>query len=237
MSTSSSASSKAASSRATALALAFVLWAAALPAAARDGGKDGTHQSKDSVVLFRGVAVSADVVGLAQTAFSDYGQYEAALRVNLRDKYFPIVEVGLGKADAENVVTHLTYKTSAPYFRAGMDFNMMKNKHDAYRIYVGARYAFTYYKYDAFSTGVTDPVWGDAADYRLEGVKCNYHWLEASFGVDAKIFGPLRLGWSVRYRKRVAHDDGGYGNTWYVPGFGKQGGTRLGGTFNVIFEL
>lgn len=217
--------------------LALALGAAALPVAARSGDKDGAQQPKDSVSLFRGVSVSADMVGLVQIALSDYGQYEAALRVNLRDKYFPIVEVGIGKADAENVGTRLTYKTSAPYFRAGMDFNMMKNKHDAYRIYVGARYAFTYFNYDAFSTGVTDPVWGDAADYRLEGVKCNYHWLEAAVGVDAKIFGPLRLGWSVRYRKRLFHNDGDYGNTWYVPGFGKQGGTRLGGTFNVIFEL
>lgn len=217
------------------LGLAFA--AAALPVAARSGDKDGAQQPKDSVALFRGVSVSADMVGLAQIALSDYGQYEAALRVNLRDKYFPIVEVGIGKADAENVSTRLTYKTSAPYFRAGMDFNMMKNKHDAYRIYVGARYAFTYFNYDAFSTGVTDPVWGDTADYRLEGVKCNYHWLEAAVGIDAKIFGPLRLGWSVRYRKRLFHNDGDYGNTWYVPGFGKQGGTRLGGTFNVIFEL
>lgn len=217
--------------------LALALGAAALPVAARSDDKDGAQQPNDSVSLFRGVSVSADMVGLVQIALSDYGQYEAALRVNLRDKYFPIVEVGIGKADAENVGTRLTYKTSAPYFRAGMDFNMMKNKHDAYRIYVGARYAFTYFNYDAFSTGVTDPVWGDAADYRLEGVKCNYHWLEAAVGVDAKIFGPLRLGWSVRYRKRLFHNDGDYGNTWYVPGFGKQGGTRLGGTFNVIFEL
>ena len=30
---------------------------------------------------------------------------------------------------------------------------------------------------------------------------------------------------------------GDYGNTWYVPGFGKQGGSRFGGTFNVSFEL
>lgn len=217
--------------------LALALGTAALPVAARSDDKDGAQQPNDSVSLFRGVSVSADMVGLVQIALSDYGQYEAALRVNLRDKYFPIVEVGIGKADAENVGTRLTYKTSAPYFRAGMDFNMMKNKHDAYRIYVGARYAFTYFNYDAFSTGVTDPVWGDAADYRLEGVKCNYHWLEAAVGVDAKIFGPLRLGWSVRYRKRLFHNDGDYGNTWYVPGFGKQGGTRLGGTFNVIFEL
>ncbi len=194
-------------------------------------------QPVDTVPLFRGVAVSADVVGVAQLAFSDYGQYEAALRVNLKDKFFPVVELGYGKADAENVTTGMAYKTSAPYFRVGLDYNLLKNKHDDYRVYGGLRYAFTSYKYDAYTTGIKDPVWGDDAGYRLEDVKCNCHWMEAVVGVDAKIIGPLRLGWSLRYRRRLAHNDGYAGNTWYIPGFGKQGDTRLGGTFNVIIEI
>ncbi len=194
-------------------------------------------QPVDTVPLFRGVAVSADVVGVAQLAFSDYGQYEAALRVNLKDKFFPVVELGYGKADAENVTTGMAYKTSAPYFRVGLDYNLLKNKHDDYRVYGGLRYAFTSYKYDAYTTGIKDPVWGDDAGYRLEDVKCNCHWMEAVVGVDAKIIGPLRLGWSLRYRRRLAHNDGDAGNTWYIPGFGKQGGTRLGGTFNIIVEI
>lgn len=162
-------------------------------------------QPADTVPLFCGVAVSADVVGVAQLAFSDYGQYEAALRVNLKDKFFPVVELGYGKADAENVTTGMAYKTSAPYFRVGLDYNLLKNKHDDYRVYGGLRYAFTSYKYDAYTTGIKDPVWGDDAGYRLEDVKCNCHWMEAVVGVDAKIIGPLRLGWSLRYRLSLIH--------------------------------
>lgn len=194
-------------------------------------------QPADTVPLFRGVAVSADVVGVAQLAFSDYGQYEAALRVNLKDKFFPVVELGYGKADAENVTTGMTYKTSAPYFRVGLDYNLLKNKHDDYRVYGGLRYAFTSYKYDAYTTGIKDPVWGDDAGYRLEDVKCNCHWMEAVVGVDAKIIGPLRLGWILRYRRRLAHNDGDAGNAWYIPGFGTQCDSRLDGTFNIIIEI
>ena len=84
----------------------------------------------DSIALIRGVAVSADLIGLAQIAFSDYGQYEAAARVNLKDRYFPVVEIGYGKADADDPSTKLRYKTSAPYWRVGLDFNIAKNKHD-----------------------------------------------------------------------------------------------------------
>ena len=199
--------------------------------------KSVAAQQPDSVPCFRGVAVSADVVGLVQLAVSDYGQYEAALRINLKDRYFPVIELGYGKANADNVTTGLTYKTGAPYARIGLDFNIMKNKHDDYRIYAGPRYALTYYKFDAFTTGVKDPVWGDDTGYSVSGVKCNCHWLEAVVGVDARIAGPLRLGWSVRYRRRIAHNDGNAGNTWYVPGYGKQGDTRLGGTFNITIEI
>ena len=193
--------------------------------------------AEDSVAFFRGVAVSADMVGLIQQAFSSYGQYEAALRINLKDRYFPVFELGYGVADADNPTTNLNYKTKAPYWKVGLDFNIAKHKHDAYRIYVGARYAMTYYKFDVWGTNLNDPVWGEDITYNAKGVKANYHWLEGLFSVDAKIAGPLRLGWSVRYRYRIAHNDGNIGNTWYVPGYGKQGGTRLGGTFNVIFEI
>ena len=214
----------------------------AVTTATAQSRKDATADKKltaqkDTVAFFRGVAVSADVVGLAQLAFSDYGQYEAALRINLKDRYFPVFELGYGTADSDNPTTNLKYKTSAPYWRVGMDFNIAKNKHDAYRVYAGARYAMTYYKFDVVDSGLKDPVWGDDVDYNVKGMKAYYHWMEAVFGVDAKIAGPLRLGWSVRYRRRITHDDGNIGKTWYVPGYGKQGGSRLGGTFNIIFEI
>lgn len=219
------------------LAAISIIIAATATAAPAQGRKQAARQEADTVALFRGIAVSADMVGLVQLAVSDYGQLEAAMRINLKDRYFPVFELGYGKADASDVGTRLSYKTSAPYFKAGLDFNLMRNKHDAYRVYGGFRYACTFYKFDVSADGMQDPVWGDDVPFAASGVKANYHWVEGVFGVDAKLFGPVRLGWSVRYRKRIAHDDGTLGNTWYVPGYGKQGGTRLGGTFNIIFEI
>ena len=209
-----------------------------LNAHAQGGSKKNIiAETADSIPLFRGVAVSVDLVGPSEMMFGDYGQYEAAARINLKDKYFPVVELGWGKANAEDVATQLTYKTNAPYVRAGMDFNLMKNKHDIYRLLGGVRYAYTSFKYDVNSPNIVDPVWKDNVEYNAEGVKCNYHWLEFSFGVDAKIWGPVRMGWTVRYRKKLYSKAGDFGTPWYVPGFGKSGSTRLGGTFNVTFEL
>lgn len=199
--------------------------------------KGSAEIKNDSVPLFNGIAVSVDLVGPMQMVFGDYGQYEAALRINLKDRYFPIVELGIGKADHNDDATDITYNTSAPYAKIGVDFNLLKNKHDIYRLFAGARYAFTSFKYDLSHPGMTDPVWGGMAPYEGYGIKCSYQWLEIVIGVDAKMWGPVHLGWSVRYRSRLSHNDGTMGNTWYVPGFGKAGSSSLGGTFNIAIDI
>lgn len=193
---------------------------------------------QDSVPMFQGLAVSVDMVGLAQLQLSDYGQIEGALRVNLHDQYYPTVEVGYGKARHEDdEVTRITYRTSAPYFRIGVDVNLMKRKHTGNRIYAGLRYGFTSYKVDIDREPFSDPTWKWDTSFSVQDEQCHQHWAELLFGLDAKVVGPLHLGWSVRYRRRLAHDDGQIGKTWYVPGFGIQESTRLGGTFNVIIDI
>ena len=193
---------------------------------------------RDSVPFFQGVAVSVDLAGAAQLQLSDYGQLEAALRVNLHNQYFPTFEVGLGKASHEDdQVTGISYRTKAPYFRLGADVNLMKKKHTGNRIFAGVRYACTYYKVDMDRQNFPDPVWKWDTGFGVRDEKCNQHWAEVLLGIDAKVAGPLHLGWSVRYRKRLFHDDGQQEKTWYVPGYGIQESTRLGYTFNLTIDI
>jgi len=192
---------------------------------------------KDSIPFFRGFAVSFDLVGAGMLALSDYGQYEAALRVNLHDEWFPIVEAGIGKANHDDEVTRIYYSTSAPYFKIGIDKNMLKDKHGPNRLYLGLRYGFTSYQVDIARPDFTDPVWKWDTGYGIKDAACKYHWAEILVGIDAKIFGPLHLGWSVRYKRRLSHsEEGDLDRTWYVPGFGTYD-TSLGGTFNVIIDI
>ncbi|MBR1462934.1 MAG: hypothetical protein IJ604_06090 [Prevotella sp.] len=194
-------------------------------------------QEPDTVPLFNGVAVSADLMGAGMKMLGDYGQYEAAVRVNLRDRYFPILELGIGQAEKTDVATRTYYKTKAPYARLGVDYNLLKDKHDIYRLYGGVRYGYTNFKFDLMNPTVHDPVWGGNVDYSAFEVKSHYHWAEVVFGVDVTIASPFHLGWSVRYRNRLFHDTGEMDNAWYVPGYGKAGKSVIGGTFNLIFEF
>lgn len=193
---------------------------------------------KDSIPLFCGFSVSFDLVGPAMLMLSDHGEYEGALRVNLHDQWFPIFEMGLGRANHENdEVTGLTYKTTAPYFRLGMDWNILRKKHQPNRMYAGFRYAFTRYNVDIIRENLPDPIWQTASGFGVEGMSCNMHWLEAVLGIDAKVFGPLHLGWTVRYKRRLFHNDGTLGTTWYVPGFGTNDKDQLAANFNVIIDI
>lgn len=192
----------------------------------------------DTMPLLKGMQLSVDIAGPVIMSLSDYGEYEAALRLNLKNKYFPIIEVGYGKAEHLNdEVTGISYKTSAPYFRIGCDLNLLKNKNSENHFYGGIRYAFTNYKVDMSRLDMQDPVWGNMANFIIEGESCNQHWLEVVFGIDSKIWGPMHLGWSVRYKRRIAHKDSSAGNTWYVPGYGKYGDTRLGANFYVTIDI
>lgn len=193
---------------------------------------------KDSIPFFRGFAVSFDLVGPAMLALTDRGEYEGALRINLHDQWFPIFEMGLGRANHEDdEVTGITYKTTAPYFRIGMDWNVLKKKHGPNRMYAGLRYAFTSFNVDIIRENLPDPVWLSQTGFGIKDLSCVMHWAEIVFGIDAKIIGPLHLGWSVRYKRPLYHKNGDIGNIWYVPGFGTGSDDQLAANFNVIIDI
>lgn len=192
---------------------------------------------EDSIPLFRGVAVGTDLVGPVMRAVGDYGQYELIVRGNLKDRYFPTVEVGYGSADKTDDATGIRYKTGAPFGRVGIDFNVMKNKHDLYRVLVGARYGYTSFNYDIGPLVIDDPVWRTKATYEATDQKCSYGWFEAVAGIDATLWKFIHLGWSVRYRARLHQKIPDAGEPYYAPGYGKKGSSRIGAMFNVMFEF
>lgn len=193
---------------------------------------------KDSIPLFRGFSLSFDLVGPAMLLLSDHGEYEGALRINLHDQWFPVFELGIGHANHKrDEVTFITYKTTAPYFRIGMDWNILKKKHQPNKMYAGFRYAFTTYKADIIREPLPDPVWMDKVGFSIEGMSCSQHWIEGVLGIDAQVYGPLHLGWTVRYKRRLHHSDVPIGQSWYVPGFGIYDTDQFSANFNVIIDI
>ena len=188
--------------------------------------------------LFQGFTLSGDIFGPALYLFSDYGNFEAALRLNLKSTFFPIVEVGYGTCKSTDVETDISYSTNAPYFRVGLDFNILKNKYQDNRLFVGARYGFSSFKFDMSGPVMTDPIWGGSAPFSYKNASSNSSWMEIVLGVQVKIWSNFHMGWSVRYKQelKIGHPD--YAKPYYIPGYGTTTDTSCwGGTYNLIFDL
>lgn len=187
--------------------------------------------------LFCGMAVGVDVLGSGLAAFSTYGEYGAMVRVNLKQKFFPTFEAGLGVCDRTDEGTSIHLKASAPYFRVGCDYNFLKDLKSGHRVFGGLRAGYTTFSYDISSPALSDPVWHDTATFDYRDVKSNMLWAELVFGIEAKIWRNFHMGWNVRYRRRLHQKVSEPGEAWYVPGFGRNDSSTFGGTFNLIFEL
>ena len=195
------------------------------------------QEQKEKAPLLSGVAVSADVVGFAMKAVgAKFANMEVGARINILDKYFPAAELGIGDCHREGAETGNTFSTTSPYMRFGLDYNFNK-KHNGNRLFGLFRYGFSSFKYDIGNETFTDPTYGTAKPLNLEGQKATGHWLEFGVAVETKLWSFVRLGWSIRYKSRVALSAPDEGDPYFVPGFGKNDSNGWGGTVNVVFDV
>lgn len=196
------------------------------------------EEQKEHLVFFQGFTLSVDCYGPVAMMVSDYGTLEGALRLNLKNTFFPIIEAGVGKCDKEDFNTKVSYKASAPFARVGIDINMLKDKFQSNRLYLGARYGISMFKYDIAGPAQTDPIWGGSQPFSVKGLDCTSHWAELVFGVEVKIFRNFHMGWAIRYKREIASTKSDYAKPNCIPGYGYTTDSSCwGGTYSLIFDL
>lgn len=187
--------------------------------------------------MFSGIAVSADVVGFAMKAVgAKFANMEVGARINLLDKYFPVAELGIGDCQRDGAETGNTFSATAPYMRFGIDYNFNK-KHNGNRLFGIFRYGFSSFKYDIGNGSFTDPVYGTTIALQVNGEKATGQWIELGVGLETKLWSIIRLGWSMRYKKRVGMSCPDGGEPYFVPGFGKNNDNGWGGTVTLVFDV
>lgn len=195
------------------------------------------EKQKEKAPLLSGIAVGADVVGFAMKAVgAKFANMEVSARINLYDKYFPIAELGIGDCQREGAETGNTFSATSPYMRFGIDYNFNK-KHNGNRIFGIFRYGFSSYKYDTGNPEFSDPVYGTTIPLEINGQKATAQWIEFGAAVETKLWSFVRLGWSIRYKKRISLKCPDEGEPYFIPGFGKNNDNGWGGTVNFIFDV
>lgn len=192
--------------------------------------------------LYRGSSINVDVFQAGSYVLG--GNFLAAdvgFDVNLKNRFFPIVELGYGMTDAVDDFNDddkkMHYKSSGMYGRIGMNYNTMGKRNSPSFLYVGFRYAFATMKYDVWGPPMPDDQFGGELDFSYYDQKSNAHWLEFLVGIKVQIYKDFLMGWSFRYRARLSVDETDTTSPWYIPGFGKNGGTNFGFTYNLIYNL
>lgn len=213
--------------------------------------KERERRLADTIPLFNGVYVGIDIYGIGASLFgSDTKSTEVQVDVNLKNRFFPVMEIGF--ADTESESEHGTYYTSkGPYFRVGLNYKMKYRNTSESHLYVGARYAFSPFKYNVESLTMTDDVWGTppstpnlgddiwggSVPFRIQDESTSAHWAELVFGLRAQVWKNFMMGWSVRLKQRLGVGKGDQSEPAFIPGFGENKTTTLGVTYSLIYKL
>ena len=201
--------------------------------------------------LYNGMSVGLDLWGIGSSVFGgDFLSSEVAVDVNLKNRFFPIAELGYGSTDTWSD-KGIHYKSNAPYFRIGMDYNTLYKKQHGHMLLVGLRYGVSSFKYDVDALGLDDPIyggivgnpnlddeiWGGSLPYNHKGMKGSMQWAEFCVGIRAHVWKALYMGWSLRFKFKLSASADEYGDPWYVPGFGKYGSNTMGVTYTITYKL
>ena len=168
----------------------------------------------DTIPLYNGTYVGVDLYGIGSKLLGgDFMSSEVSVAVNLKNKFIPTIEFGMGGTDTWSE-TGIHYKSKmAPFFRIGVDYNTMaKKKEKNSYLYAGLRYAFSPFKYDVSTMPADDPIWGDvignpsledgywggSVPFSHLGMKGSVQWLEIVLGVKVRIYKNFNMG-------RVSH--------------------------------
>lgn len=202
--------------------------------------------------FYNGLFISGDLYGIgAKLLGSDFLSSEIGLSVNLRNRYMPVVEIGYGETNTSNE-NGIHYKTGAPYFRIGIDYNMRWKKVDYDDVlFLGLRYGYTSFKYDVNCLSLIDPIyggeinnpiledpiWGGSNTYNHPGMNGSMSWYELVGGIRTKIFKNVYMGLSLRLKYRLGNKMDVNAQPWYVPGFGKFDAKATGISYTIIYKF
>lgn len=198
------------------------------------------HRSKFQKFIssFDGITIGADIAGPVQYLASDFGTLEGALKISIKNKFFPTFEAGLGRADITDENTDIKYTTTAPFCRIGIDINMLKNKKQKNRLFVGARYGFSTFNYDISGPAIEDPIWGGSQPFKYSNISTTCHWMEICLGVQVHFWGHFHMGWSARYKAKLGNTESRYSSPYYIPGYGTtSSASTWGACYHLIWDI
>lgn len=166
-----------------------------------------------------------------------YGGIDLWADLSIRNRFFPIIELGVGIANNTPKEGNYTYKGKpSVYVKVGMNYNFFFNDTDDYQFFAGIRGGFSSFNYDIDNITINSSYWDETHDFSITDQHSTALYGEALLGIKVKIFKSFSMGWTVRYHHLFKCNDAENSSPFYIPGFGNRNG-KLGASFSLIYTL
>lgn len=180
-------------------------------------------KSKPVYPLYNGVSVGLNFGDVVMMAIGDrFGSFDIHADVSLHNWFFPVVEAGIGFANATPKKNNFTYLVSPSFYaKVGLDYNFLYKSDPSYRIFLGLRAGFSSFNYSVENISISDEYWGETQpDMKVGPLRSTAWWGEALAGIRVKIVSGFSLGWTLRYKYPFSVSSRQESKPWFIPGYG-----------------
>lgn len=220
------------------LCTALPAFAQGKPAQEKANGKGTKPAQPDSVPTITGLYISADLAGPVMYAFNgDKLQSEVAVELGIKNKFFPVLEFGIGSANIESEEGFTFKAKSSPYARIGLNYAITRKNNNSF--FLGLRYAYSKVNYDIYNVTQESDYWGESQVVDITGQSASASYAQAVAGIRVNVFKNLYLGWDVRYNLLLSSTKLKESRVWFIPGYGINNNNSGGAMFqfNITYKL
>ena len=166
-----------------------------------------------------------------------YGGIDVWADLSIHNRFFPVVELGVGIANSTPKEGNYTYKGKpSVYVKVGMNYNFFFNDTDDYQLFAGIRGGFSSFNYDIDNITINSSYWDESHNFSITDQHSTALYGEALLGIKVRIYKAFSMGWTVRYHHLFKCNDAKNSTPFYIPGFGNRNG-KLGASFSLIYTL
>ena len=200
--------------------------------------EDVEKERNDSIPLYQGVNVKLDIAMPIIEAARSAGKiqdYEMAVNVRLKNRFYPTLE--LGYALAECGADGAQHKGQGGFARLGMDLAIVKKGETENNLLVGLRFGGAYQNYDLTNVQLQTDYWqSNSIDfYNQNRFDC---WGEIVVGCQVYLWKGLHMGWYGRvkllFTRNVAEEQV---LPYYVPGLGFRNDFNWGFNYYIGYRF
>jgi hypothetical protein len=181
-------------------------------------------KEKSIYPLFNGVDVGINFGDLIFMAFGQqYKSFDVWADVSLYNRFFPVVEAGVGMANSTPDNNNYTYHVSPSFYaKVGLNYNFLYKSSPDYQLFLGVRAAYSRFSYELRDVTINSSYWGESQNLNITGLNSHALWGEAVLGIKVKIVSRFSLGWTVRYHYKFWEKNSSESASWYIPGYGSD---------------